>query len=43
MIGGKDGPWAFSNIGVIFALLVGFIGHILLSARKIKAQESALS
>jgi purine-cytosine permease-like protein len=43
MIGGKDGPWAFSNIGVIFALIVGFIGHILLSARKIKAQESALS
>lgn len=43
LLGGKDGPWAFSNIGVIFALIVGFIGHILLSARKIKAQENALS
>ena len=42
-IGGKDGAWAYSNIGVIFALLIGFFGHIVLSARKIKAQESLLS
>ena len=42
-IGGKDGAWAYSNIGVIFALLMGFFGHIVLSARKIRAQESELS
>jgi len=42
-IGGKDGAWAYSNLGVIFALLIGFFGHIILSARKIKAQESLLS
>ncbi|MEY2850212.1 MAG: hypothetical protein RJA96_83 [Actinomycetota bacterium] len=42
-IGGKDGAWAYSNIGVIFALVIGFFGHIILSARKIKAQESLLS
>lgn len=42
-IGGKDGAWAYSNIGVIFALLIGFFGHIILSARKIKAQDSLLS
>ncbi len=42
-IGGKDGAWAYSNIGVIFALLIGFFGHIILSARIIKAQESLLS
>ena len=42
-IGGKDGAWAYSNIGVIFALLIGFFGHIILSAQKIKAQESLLS
>ena len=42
-IGGKDGAWAYSNIGVIFALLMGFFGHIVLSARKIRAQESLLS
>ena len=43
LIGGKDGPWAYSNVGVIFALLFGFFGHLLLSARKIQAQESLLS
>lgn len=42
IIGGKDGAWAFSNIGVIFALLFGFFGHLLLSTRKIRAQESLL-
>ena len=42
-IGGRDGAWAYSNIGVIFALLIGFFGHIVLSARKIRAQESLLS
>jgi len=43
LIGGKEGPWAYSNIGVIFALLFGFIGHLLLSARKIRTQEILLS
>ena len=43
LIGGKDGPWAYSNIGVIFALVFGFFGHIFISARKIRAQESLLS
>ena len=42
-IGGKEGPWAFANVGVIFALIIGFVGHILLSFRKIRAQENALS
>ena len=39
LIGGKNGPWAYSNIGVIIALVIGFIGHILLSRKKIAAQE----
>jgi purine-cytosine permease-like protein len=42
LIGGKEGAWAFANVGVIFALIIGFIGHILLSFRKIRAQENAL-
>ena len=41
-IGGKDGAWAYSNVGVIFALLIGCVGHILLSSRNIRAQERAL-
>jgi len=43
LIGGKEGPWAFANVGVILALVVGFIGHILLSSRKVRAQDIALS
>ena len=43
LIGGKEGPWAFANVGVILALVIGFVGHILLSFRKIQAQENALS
>jgi nucleobase:cation symporter-1, NCS1 family len=40
LIGGKDGPWAYSNVGVIFALAIGFFGHILLSRKNIARQES---
>ena len=40
LIGGKDGPWAYSNVGVIFALAIGFFGHILLSRKDIARQEN---
>jgi len=40
LIGGKQGPWAYANVGVIAALLIGFFGHITLSRKSIKAQES---
>ncbi len=43
VIGGKDGAWAYSNIGVVMALVIGFVGHVLLSYRKIQAQESQTS
>jgi purine-cytosine permease-like protein len=39
VFGGKDGPWAYANLGVIAALLIGFIGHIILSKADIKKQE----
>ena len=42
LIGGKDGAWAYANVGVIAALVIGFTGHLLLSRRKIQAQEIAL-
>ena len=42
VIGGKDGAWAYSNVGVIFALVIASLGHILLSLRKVRAQENAL-
>ena len=39
-IGGKQGTWAFANVGVILALAIGFFGHILLSKKTIERQES---
>ena len=40
LIGGKDGAWAYSNIGVVFALLIGFFGHIVMARKTIAQQES---
>ncbi len=40
LIGGKDGAWAYANVGVIAALLIGFTGHVLLSKKSIAEQES---
>lgn len=40
LIGGKDGAWAYANVGVIAALLIGFVGHIVFSRKTIAAQES---
>ena len=34
-VGGKESQWAYANLGVIAALLIGFIGHILLSRKQI--------
>lgn len=28
LIGGKEGSWAYANLGVLFALLIGFVGYI---------------
>jgi purine-cytosine permease-like protein len=38
-LGGKEGQWAYANLGVIAALLIGFVGHIVLSSRSINAQN----
>jgi len=38
-IGGKQGQWAYANLGVIAALIIGFVGHIVLSRKEIKKQE----
>ena len=40
VIGGKDGAWAHSNIGVVIALIIGFLGHIALARKTISKQES---
>ena len=38
-IDGKEGQWAYANVGVIFALLIGFFGYLLLGRSRIKSQE----
>ncbi len=41
LIGGKEGPWAFANIGVLFALATGAAGHYFLARKTIAKQENA--
>ena len=41
IFGGKDGAWAYANLGVFFALLIGFIGYYLVARSSIKRQENA--
>lgn len=39
VFGGKEGAWAGANLGVAFALAIGFIGHLIFGRRKIDVQE----
>ena len=39
-LGGKDGDWAFANLGVLVALVVGFVGTLLLRRGAVRAQEA---
>ena len=39
-IGGKEGQWAYANVGVIIALLIGFFGYLFLGRARIKLQET---
>ena len=35
ILGGKEGEWAYANLGVFFALVIGFLGYFLLSRKNI--------
>jgi len=41
VIGGKDGAWAYANLGVFFALVIGFIGYYCVARVTVKRQENA--
>ncbi len=41
VFGGKNGAWAGANLGVFFALLIGFFGYWLTAHKVIAKQESA--
>ena len=39
-LGGKEGEWAFANVGVAVALAVGFLGYVALRRGTVRAQEA---
>jgi purine-cytosine permease-like protein len=39
-LGGKEGEWAYANLGVFFALVIGSVGYGLLARKTILRQES---
>ena len=41
LIGGKEGAWAYANLGVFFALVIGFVGYFLFARSSIAKQEIA--
>src|SRR5215831_189766 len=40
-LGGKTGPWAFANLGVLFALAIGFVVTFVFSRSTVRAEEAA--
>jgi nucleobase:cation symporter-1, NCS1 family len=40
-LGGKDGEWAYANLGVFVAFAIGFLGWLLLGRSVVSRQESA--
>jgi purine-cytosine permease-like protein len=39
-LGGKDGAWAYANLGVLLAFLVGLLGTLALRRSAVRAQET---
>jgi hypothetical protein len=38
-LGGREGSWAYANLGVLAALLIGFVGMLVLDRRAVRAEE----
>jgi NCS1 family nucleobase:cation symporter-1 len=38
-LGGKSGAWAYANLGVLAALVIGFVGYYLVAKAEIAKQE----
>jgi nucleobase:cation symporter-1, NCS1 family len=38
-LGGKDGAWAGANLGVLAALVIGFVATLVLERSRVRAQE----
>ena len=40
VMGGKEGPWAYANLGVFFALVIGFIGYYFVARTTVAKQDN---
>lgn len=40
VLGGREGDWAGANLGVILAMVVGFLGYIITSRGRVARQDS---
>ena len=38
-LGGKEGTWAWANLGVLVALAIGFVGWLVLGRAIVRRQE----
>jgi NCS1 family nucleobase:cation symporter-1 len=39
-LGGKDGAWAYAGLGILLALVIGFVGTLIGGAGRVRRQES---
>jgi len=39
-LGGRDGAWAYAGLGILVALLVGFVGYLPFGRRVVRQQEA---
>ncbi len=42
-LGGRDGAWAYANLGVPVALVLGFVGYLVLQPGAVRRQEATPS
>lgn len=42
-LGGRAGAWAYANLGVAAAFVIGFAGYLLLSRARVRRQEASTS
>lgn len=40
LLGGKEGDWAYANVGVLVALVIGFVGWLILGRSIVQRQEA---
>ena len=38
-LGGRQGSWAGANLGILLALVIGFAGYWISSAKRVRRQE----